>query len=590
MSDISITACGNNEYLVDYFQSIVNIVDNPIGKYNRVCILNRLKLAVPGEAAMVAWMNYGKFKDIFYSDTPDVPEKEQLDSLLNAQESWWADSSVPFVCNTIYSVTENTRNSINTIKATADQKSITALMKNNHTAFYRYLLKNHKNKTQEAYSKLTDVQKKTGKEDYIKAITSTPWIANKTAAARLGAWADPDWELYHHWNKLMILGATLEEVTSVINTLIQKGLPVPENVNQANWTLYSRWVSMSEELTWEDFKEAQYSMQRGIAVGLSWCDEVFSGLFISEGGPGSPYWQRQPEVSCFSENTFVLMANGNLCKISKVKPGDEIATPNGKKTVMLVSTPIRGSRKLYSFNRHKFKFSSTHPFHCDFGYGCIEPEVLASFIPTFKEEKVEKLKPGVRLKTARRKMTEVLTIQSYDNEEKSKDELLYDLIPQVDESGVFEYYVGDEDIQYLVSSEVPIITKREQETLSFMKMFDIITLPILKATAHIKTGQYWSSIQGTFSSYVKDVLGEKIGRLEISAFEDTPSSKTLSSLFSDYQDMFEDTDMNIRIGLLFSSMFSTLLPFFLQRKISAKDGKEIGRMIKEDIDSKILVF
>ena len=69
MSDVSFQACGGAQYLEAYFGALANIVENPIGVYNRKCVLNRLKVAVPGEAVMIAWCNYGSYHDLFYKNS-----------------------------------------------------------------------------------------------------------------------------------------------------------------------------------------------------------------------------------------------------------------------------------------------------------------------------------------------------------------------------------------------------------------------------------------------------------------------------------------------------------------------------------------
>ena len=81
MSDVSFRACGGAQYLEKYFGALANIVENPIGVYNRKCVLNRLKVAVPGEAVMVAWCNYGSFHDLFYKNSKPMPEQDKLDEL-----------------------------------------------------------------------------------------------------------------------------------------------------------------------------------------------------------------------------------------------------------------------------------------------------------------------------------------------------------------------------------------------------------------------------------------------------------------------------------------------------------------------------
>ena len=576
------------EYLADYFSSLVNIVSKPIGAYLRQCVLNRLKIAIPGRAVMIAWHDYGRFRDLFFPKASPM-EQASLDSLTGVSESAWGYNCAPFVCDTIYNVTKNKKNYINTSRVHSSEKSIVSLMNNNHAAFYRYLLKNYvnsENPTAAAYNKLTDAEKKNAKTDYINAITNDAWVSNKTIAYEKGEWPDSDWELYHHWNKIMILGATTEEVNGLINLLASKRLPIKETVNAGNWLTYARWVT--QELGWYDFSEARDSMNYGTAVGGYYCDEIFSGLFMSSGNPGEPYWQQAPDVSCFNADTLIKTADGSLRSISFVKRGDSIATPRGPRQVMFVSTPCRGSRSLYSFDGHAFRFSGTHPFVTKKGYASMEPDTLCNSLPTFLRDNVEDFKAGTVLQTSCGHDSTVTGVKTHPCcDEHGREEILYDLIPEMDESGVFEYYAGDENAQYLVASEIPVVAGKEQEAYSFIKAFDIIVKPVMDILADIPNENLWEFVHRMLWHNVRHELIPKMAAIENSALPEQAGIQVDASLFSGYADFFKDSDTNLRIGLLFAAAFQELLPIFLNKRLSPDTAEIIGNILVEDIKSGI---
>lgn len=359
MSDISAKEYCGAQYLKDYFQSLANIVDNPVGVRNRECVLNRLKVAVPGEAVMIAWCNYGSFHDLFYKSSKPMSDQDKLDELTEVSGEEWAINSIPFVCDTIYNVTGETRNYVDISKVRKEEKTIPQLMGERHVKFYQYLLTTCENPVAEAWKKLSEAEKESAKKDYIQAITNPAWIGNKCIAQQQGNWPDPDWELYHHWCKLQILGATEEEVNTVIRTLQSGGLNIPESVNPDHWIHYDRWVTAGKalgNLKWEDFKEASNAMNVARNVGQIYCTEIYSGMFMSKGEPGEPYWQKPPEPSCFSADTCVRMSDGTVKQICDISRGDKIAAPQGERKVMIVSMSLRGKRDLFSLKGHRIRF------------------------------------------------------------------------------------------------------------------------------------------------------------------------------------------------------------------------------------------
>jgi hypothetical protein len=292
------------------------------------------------------------------------------------------------------------------------------------------------------------------------------------------------------------------------------------------------------------------------------------------------------EALAVERDTLVLMADGSLREISAVKRGDEIATPQRPRRVMFVSTPLRGDRTLYSFGEHTFQFSGTHPFKTKRGYACVEPNALCSFIPTFHREDVEDFKEGVRLKNSQDTEIEVTDKKSHSCNESEREELLYDLIPEMDESGVFEYYIGDEKVQYLVASEIPVIFGKKYEGYSFMKMFDIIVEPILHVTADVPECDFWEHIQRMLWGYVRHELLPRFASVGNTIDMEKPKVSVDTSLFSKYVYLFEDTNTNVRIGLLFSAAFHILLPIFLNNPISLNAAEIMGNMIADEIVSK----
>lgn len=579
-------------YLEPYFKSLPNLYDNPVGQYLHDCVVTQLKMSVEGTVRYPVALET-TYKDWFFKGVSELPGQKDMVDISNIAKEKWTQYSVVYVCETIYNVTNNVRECVNIDLVNKDKRKLHVFLRGAES--YRSVLAVCSNPVQEAYRGIPQEMLKVAKDDYKKSLTNPSWVYNKIALYEAKKWKDADWELYHHWNKLMLLGASESEVSEIISDLKNMGLTIDEVVDDGVWHGYNRWMkSASEkslEISWNDFSEAKEGMlcpvcyPNGVIV-----HEHFASSYMYDEKCGKRYYVEppQPEISCFSADTMVRMANGELRKISEIHSGDRIITPQGEKCVLFVSTPLRGKRSLYSFGNHAFKFSGSHPFRSGKGHTCVHPDFLCHFIPTF--EQVGLLTEGTKLITHSGREAEVAHLYTHACEEYNKNELLYDIIPEADESGVFEYYVGDEKEQYLVSSEMPVLTGREQETIAFVKMFDIIADPMLQASANLSTESYWEQMYPAFHLYIKKTLLPKLGELDLNDIQDCTKFTLPSSLFSEYVEMFEDRETNIRIGYLFSALFATLLPVFFQVKISLDNAEAIGNMIKADIMNGILKF
>lgn len=581
------------EYLKNYFLALPNLLENSLGVYTREAVLNRLKVAVPGETPTVLWVSYGSYHDLFFRASVPLPDQDALDRQTGTSDDTWGSNSVPFVCDTIYNVTTKVRDSVNIQKVSQDKKKIPQLMGNRHVCFYQYLLTAHDNPIAAAWSHLSDDEKKTGKNAYIQAITNPAWVRNKVIAQQSGDWPDPDWELFHHWCKLQILGASDNEIAGVIKTLTEADLVIPETVTAEKWLQYDRWV-YKPDFTWNDFSEAREAMTAQVPVGQVLVKEEFSCYFLD--GPGEAYDNHPPEPSCFGPETLVKMADGTLKAIASIRRGDTIASPRGPRKVLFVSMSLRGKRDLYSLKGHAFRFSAAHPFVLKDGYGCISPELLRWLLPTFAQEAVAELSKDTMLLNPSGKSVPAGGLQCHAFTSGCESEILYDVIPEIESGTVFQYYAGDEAEQYLVSSEMPDISGREHLARVFLTIFHRISLPILKATASIQDQNLWKILQTRLARYVQCILP---GRFAACRAEYSPDraghclpaiSPDACLTLASYEDLFEDQRGNIRLGLLFAAAFTTLLPFLMQKDFSLEEAGILAAAMETDIQAGILFY
>lgn len=77
------------------------------------------------------------------------------------------------------------------------------------------------------YSPLQPCEINEVKKEYIKSLTSGHFLEGMLALFISGNWGHQEWELYHHFLKLRILGAKDEELQKVMDCFNQKGLMLP---------------------------------------------------------------------------------------------------------------------------------------------------------------------------------------------------------------------------------------------------------------------------------------------------------------------------------------------------------------------------
>ena len=174
--------------------------------------------------------------------------------------------------------------------------------------------------------------------------------------------------------------------------------------------------------------------------------------------------------SCFSHQTKILLANKKLKDISQIKKGEMVDTPNGPREVALVSTIKRYRDHLYTINNLQFRFNKYHPFVVydqtnteTTSFAVIDTNAFIDFMPTMASR---------RIKSLYDQDTNLsgyvngggLTPISVENISESSDELppeydvLYDVILEPNGTGMNEYYAGDGDQMFLVSSEISTYT------------------------------------------------------------------------------------------------------------------------------------
>ena len=180
--------------------------------------------------------------------------------------------------------------------------------------------------------------------------------------------------------------------------------------------------------------------------------------------------KKSKKSSCFSYQTKIMLANKELKDISVIKKGEMVDTPNGPREVALVLTIKRNRDHLYTINNLQFRFNKYHPFVVydqtnteTTSFAVIDSNAFINLMPTMASR---------RIKSLYDQDTNLsgyvngggLTPISVENISESSDELppeydvLYDVMLEPNGTGMNEYYAGDGDQMFLVSSGISTYT------------------------------------------------------------------------------------------------------------------------------------
>lgn len=384
------------------------------------------------------------------------------------------------------------------------------------------------------FSKLLEkVDKKTAKTDYISALEQGVPIRELWYTE--GAWKHPEWEMYHHWIKLLSLGATPDEVDQLAAKLLAEGLPIAPSVQAGKWQSFQgMFTTYPPHFTANEFADdgragitqqmsedlhllGEYGRVYGVIPTSTFQHDGSAFLDPANDGPGAKYLV-DLGTSCFAADTLILMADGQARPIETVKSGDWVATPDGPQQIALVSeVPLRG-RALHGFKGHDFLFTPSHPFmtgnasHADnkmskeiankAELACVNPEDLLHCVPFLAQGGVAELSEtktlvGARVsKTAKDKANVVIenTAQPHvilKKDGNPNDEIsVYDLILQPKKNCRNAYFVGSGEQFFLAASEIPRFDRAPGATIALLvaiqTLFETSTsLKSNKAPKHI---------------------------------------------------------------------------------------------------------
>jgi hypothetical protein len=488
--------------------------------------VNKVKGSTPGSDSGT----HQSFIDIFFPNWQAINFTSDIAGKTGLNDSWWSDFAVAVLCQSMAHLTHDLYPQLLHEQIDTAVDTYNKTLNSNIASFYSYVFS-------ETFSDFSvpfnAVDRNIAKTQYKQVLKDAVNIHILWYAQDM--WKNPDWEMFHHFIKLMALGASDSEIDQLINELEAAGLLIPNDVDKGNWKSFNGFLQNHPRVDCNDIDSvARDGILKTIYLRPQWggqgssIPEGNSFEFTSDKQPGSKYRQVPKGGSCFARGTIVLMHDFSTKLIETIQPGDQVASLNGAREVAFVSTPLRRERTLYSFNGLPFHFTATHPFinaeSSEFYPQLLSanPKELKSWVPTLAKGGIAKLENSARviqvqaLSSLETKATtiEMLSQHKADN---SEDELLYDLILQPDHSGTFEYVAGSEGNLFLVASEIPRIYESPYLTYTILEMLSISVPAFIKKFELVGRNDFYKEIEKLKPFVLAELLYRSL--LEIKKYE-----------------------------------------------------------------------
>lgn len=380
---------------------IANLLpDYGIGDRVHDLYVNKVMAALPGNESRMFGTG-PSFRSIFFPNWQPAQALSFVTTDTELNDDWWRDFSVAALCQCMNAVASEIRKQLVTDKINNKVNDCNREIAARSATLYSRILGAE-------YTPLVNIlnriNRATAKGEYRSFLianvqTRQLWWAN-------GLWKTPAWEMFNHYAKFMVLGASPEEVDSLIGELSALGLPIPGEVNRDSWRSYAEEFRNKPNVTGDDLVSAASDAIRkttyiptgtGMPASLP---EGNSYEFTANSQPGNPYRQSRSS-SCFTGDTLILMADGTVKEIATLSRGASVRTREGAATVANVSTPLRGDRALFRIDGIGPTFARTHPFvngapasEARPALLCLAPQQLRWAVPTLNQDGIGLLQAG----------------------------------------------------------------------------------------------------------------------------------------------------------------------------------------------------
>lgn len=315
------------------------------------------------------------------------------------------------------------------------------------------------------------------KEEYRRYLTSSEWRSKTAAKQKDGNWNNPSWEMYSHWVKFCACGANDYDIKDVYTEITTRepriDLAGNTDILPDSWNQYGAW--RSGQIDYSFISPQNLNSSYSVLYPTPYCPGIPYTNYYGEEFIRNTPWYKSSSGSCFTENTMVVMKDKSLKSIKDIKTGDEVLSINGSRKVAFVAKPFRRKRNIYSINGCRAGMTCTHPvLKADFesfSLMFIDPWIATAHIPPFKAFCAGKLETGSKIQAYKQgEFVPVKVERIHEYVSDKMEEIIYDLILVPEGSRFDTYIVGDEDLQFVVCSEIVPMSFFPSSTIVFLNI------------------------------------------------------------------------------------------------------------------------
>ncbi|KAJ3514037.1 hypothetical protein NLJ89_g2608 [Agrocybe chaxingu] len=289
---------------------------------------------------------------------------------------------------------------------------------------------------------------------YKGKLLNSGWRSIRKAEQAQCTWAHPSLEMYLHFVRCLACGMSESDIDDIYHNLttVEPRLNPGgfADITPTTWRRYKGWIFPNQ------FDGHQVDPTALDRTGKNWdnVNVVLAQRFIRDSR-----FSCDPDSSCFTGDTLVVMADDSLRRIDSIRKGDVVKLMKAdtgeeqKREVAFVSTPRRGNRFLFSIDGSQWLFTATHPFiqrqDRSFIVSFVDQNRANATNPTWLAYPTGSLSDGT---------TYAHSITQYPANAARADDVLYDLLfdsTDANDLGPHCYTATDGHVSMLVASEVP---------------------------------------------------------------------------------------------------------------------------------------
>jgi len=561
------TLAGSVDPTID---AMVNLMpDFTAGQALHNLYVNKAMSALPGRYSQMIGSG-PTFLSIFYPGwSPDsLLGAVGTDTGLN--DDWWREFSVALLCQTFAAVGSRLLKQLKVGDINRDVTAWNDVLRGRSARLYARVLA-------ERYTPFADLLKKVdraaAKPRFRQALIDN--IINRQLWYASGLWTSPDWEIFNQYAKYIALGASDQEVDALADDLERGGLPMPAEVKRATWRSYAEEFRLKPRVDSDDLRamatpgilKTTYSPSpHGMSAGLP---EGNCYEFTANSQPGSRY-RESPSSCCFTGDTQVLDDQLRPVPLSRVRPGDRVATRDGVGTVAFVARPLRDGRPLHRLGQDGPTFTATHPFLNAAATAAdgqqpallaLAPQQLGWMVPTLASGGVALLddKALVYRRAPHAAAQAVAPPPAIIRDDAPDEANLYDLNLVTDTGGAQSYWAGSGDSFYLVAPEFPIIDAAAQWAPAVVSLMEGLNR---RGLPQARSADWLRRLTATLQTYGLAVFqGGLVAALASNV--PTPPTEPLESRVNRLFEAMAHKDLaeNAGFAILFDAFLATTAPW-----------------------------